>query len=76
MFMERVPELYIAIFGALKLGAVVGPLFSAFGPDPVKDRLFDRGQDSADATCPASPYRRHSSGSFETGTYYREIQQK
>ena len=43
MFMERVPELYIAIFGALKLGAVVGPLFSAFGPDPVKDRLFDSG---------------------------------
>ncbi len=43
MFMERVPELYIAIFGTLKVGAVCGPLFSAFGPDPVKDRLFDSG---------------------------------
>ena len=43
MFMERIPELYIAFFGALKLGAVVGPLFSAFGPDPVKDRLSDSG---------------------------------
>ena len=43
MFMERVPELYIAIFGTLKLGAVAGPLFSAFGPDPVKDRLLDSG---------------------------------
>ena len=43
MFMERVPELYIAIFGTLKIGAVAGPLFSAFGPDPVKDRLFDSG---------------------------------
>ena len=43
MFMERVPELYIAIFGTLKIGAVVGPLFSAFGPDPVKDRLLDSG---------------------------------
>src|SRR3990170_3889834 len=43
MFMERVPELYIAIFGALKVGAVVGPLFSAFGPDPVRDRLLDSG---------------------------------
>ncbi|MCL4371248.1 MAG: acetate--CoA ligase [Chloroflexi bacterium] len=43
MFMERVPELYIAFFGALKVGAVVGPLFSAFGPDPVRDRLADSG---------------------------------
>ena len=43
LFMERVPELYFALFGALKLGAIVGPLFSAFGPDPVKDRLLDSG---------------------------------
>ena len=43
IFMERIPELYIAVFGALKVGAVVGPLFSAFGPDPVKDRLLDSG---------------------------------
>ncbi len=42
-FMERVPEQYIAIFGALKVGAVAGPLFSAFGPEPVKDRLLDSG---------------------------------
>ena len=43
VFMERLPELYFAIFGALKLGAVVGPLFSAFGPDPVRDRMQDSG---------------------------------
>ena len=43
MFMERLPELYITIFGALKIGAIVGPLFSAFGPDPVRDRLSDSG---------------------------------
>jgi acetyl-CoA synthetase len=42
-FMERVPELYIALFGALKIGAIAGPLFSAFGPEPVKDRLLDSG---------------------------------
>ena len=41
IFMDRLPELYIAFFGALKAGAVVGPLFSAFGPEPVKDRLQD-----------------------------------
>ncbi len=43
IFMERLPELYVALFGALKIGAVVGPLFSAFGPDPVRDRLTDSG---------------------------------
>ena len=35
----RIPELYIAALGALKLGAVVSPLFSAFGPEPLKTRL-------------------------------------
>ena len=43
IFMDRVPELYIAFFGTLKVGAICGPLFSAFGPDPVKDRLQDSG---------------------------------
>ncbi|MDO8749568.1 MAG: AMP-binding protein, partial [Dehalococcoidia bacterium] len=43
LFTDRVPELYFAIFGVLKAGAVAGPLFSAFGPDPVKDRLLDSG---------------------------------
>ncbi len=40
-FLERIPENYISIFGALKTGAVVGPLFSAFGPEAIKDRLQD-----------------------------------
>jgi acetyl-CoA synthetase len=35
----RVPELHISMLGALKLGAVVSPLFSAFGPAPVSQRL-------------------------------------
>ncbi len=39
VFLERVPECYFAVFGTLKLGAVIGPLFSAFGPEAVKDRL-------------------------------------
>ena len=43
IFMDRIPELYIAFFGILKAGAIAGPLFSAFGPDPVKDRLKDSG---------------------------------
>ncbi len=43
MFLERVPECYFTAFGTLKLGAVIGPLFSAFGPEAVKDRLADSG---------------------------------
>ena len=40
-FLERVPEIFIGILGTLKAGAVIGPLFSAFGPEAVKDRLAD-----------------------------------
>src|SRR5687768_2743655 len=43
VFLERIPECYFTVFGTLKLGAVIGPLFSAFGPDAVKDRLEDSG---------------------------------
>ena len=39
IFMARSPELYFALLGALKLGAVVGPLFEAFMEKAVKDRL-------------------------------------
>jgi acetyl-CoA synthetase len=35
----RVPELHITMLGALKLGAVVSPLFSAFGPEPIRQRM-------------------------------------
>jgi len=35
----RVPELYVTALGTLKLGAVYCPLFSAFGPEPLKTRL-------------------------------------
>ncbi|EHR50869.1 acyl-CoA synthetase/AMP-acid ligase [Saccharomonospora marina XMU15] len=35
----RVPELYVAVLGALKAGCVVCPLFSAFGPEPIRQRL-------------------------------------
>jgi acetyl-CoA synthetase len=35
----RVPELYASVLGALKLGAIVSPLFSAFGPEPLKTRI-------------------------------------
>ena len=41
IFMPRSPELYFAVLGAIKLGAVVGPLFEAFMEGAVRDRLQD-----------------------------------
>jgi acetyl-CoA synthetase len=38
-FMGRSPELYVAVLGTLKNGSVFCPLFSAFGPEPVRQRL-------------------------------------
>ncbi|HYL23139.1 MAG TPA: acetate--CoA ligase [Burkholderiales bacterium] len=35
----RIPELYAAVLGGLKAGATVSPLFSAFGPEPLKTRI-------------------------------------
>ncbi|MCA9798131.1 MAG: acetate--CoA ligase [Cyanobacteria bacterium HKST-UBA04] len=40
-FLERVPEVYISVFAALKVQALVGPLFAAFGPEAIRDRLSD-----------------------------------
>src|SRR6516162_9685117 len=35
----RVPELYITALGTLRNGSVFSPLFSAFGPEPVRTRM-------------------------------------
>jgi acetyl-CoA synthetase len=35
----RIPELYVAALGTLKHRCVFSPLFSAFGPEPVRSRL-------------------------------------
>jgi len=38
-FLPRMPELYFGFLGALKIGAVAGTLFAAFGPQALFDRL-------------------------------------
>jgi acetyl-CoA synthetase len=66
VFLERVPELFVSIFSILRAGAIAGPLFSAFGPEAIQDRLQDSGAvmvitspalkpklDSIKAQCPA-----------------------
>jgi len=35
----RIPELYVAVLGSLRMGCAVSPLFSAFGPEPIATRL-------------------------------------
>ncbi len=35
----RVPELYVSALGTLKNTSVLAPLFPAFGPDPIRERL-------------------------------------
>ncbi len=52
----RVPELYVAALGTLKAGAVFCPLFSAFGPEPIHQRL-EKGNVAVLVTT-ASLYRR------------------
>ena len=40
MLANRVPELYVSMLGALKHRLVFSPLFSAFGPEPIKQRML------------------------------------
>lgn len=39
----RVPELFVSALGTWKCGAVFCPLFSAFGPEPIKARMTIAG---------------------------------
>lgn len=41
LYMPNLPETFIAYFATLKIGAVVLPLFSGFGPQPLVSRLND-----------------------------------
>jgi acetyl-CoA synthetase len=52
----RVPELYVAVLGTLKARCVLSPLFSAFGPEPVRERM-ELGEAAVLVTTPAL-YRR------------------
>jgi acetyl-CoA synthetase len=36
---DRIPELYVSVLGTLKHGSVACTLFSAFGPEPIRQRL-------------------------------------
>lgn len=59
VYLDRRSELFISMIGIAKMGAVACPLFSALGPEAVKDRLLD-GTPSAIVTS-AYLYERISS---------------
>ena len=39
VLLGRIPELYVAVLGTLKNTSVLAPLFPAFGPEPIRQRL-------------------------------------
>ncbi len=41
LFMDRIPESYFSFLGILKIGAIVQPLFSAFGDESLHVRMED-----------------------------------
>jgi acetyl-CoA synthetase len=52
VYLDRRSELFISIIGIVKMGGIACPLFSALGPEAVKDRLSD----GAPAAIVTSPY--------------------
>ena len=39
IFLPRIPELYISFLAIIKIGAIAGTLFAAFGLQALEDRL-------------------------------------
>jgi len=60
LLLARTPELYAAALGALRHGAVLSPLFAAFGPEPLLTRL--RLGEAAVLVTSAALYQRRVAG--------------
>ncbi|HSQ03237.1 MAG TPA: AMP-binding protein, partial [Burkholderiales bacterium] len=58
LYLPMVPEIAAAFFAIAKIGAIVMPLFSGFGPQPIRDRLVDSGA-KAIITCDSGWRRGH-----------------
>ena len=71
LLLGRIPHLYVAVIGALKARCVVCPLFSAFGPEPIRSRMA-AGDARVLVTTP-SLYRRRVAGIRESLPGLRHI---
>jgi acetyl-CoA synthetase len=60
LLLARVPELYAAALGTLRYGAVLSPLFPAFGPEPLLTRL--RLGEAVVLVTSAALYQRRAAG--------------
>jgi acetyl-CoA synthetase len=56
MLLPMVPEAIVTLMAAAKIGAIVAPMFSGFGPTPVAERLAD-SKAKLVVTCDAFPRR-------------------
>ena len=56
LFLPNIPELYIALVGCAKIGAIIVPMYSHFRKDALRDRMLD-AQGALLVTTPA--HRRH-----------------
>ena len=43
VYLDRTPQLFVALLGIIKMGGIAGPLFSALGPEATMDRVKDSG---------------------------------
>jgi acetyl-CoA synthetase len=41
LFLPRIPELYVAMVGCAKIGAIIAPLYSDYREEAVKERMLD-----------------------------------
>ncbi|MDO9479031.1 MAG: AMP-binding protein, partial [Hydrogenophaga sp.] len=64
LYLPNLPETFIAFFAVLKIGAVLMPLFSGFGPQPLISRLND-GEAKAVLTVDGT-WRRGSPGAMKS----------
>ena len=56
LLLPMVPEAVIAVLAAAKIGAIVVPMFSGYGPEPIRDRIVHSGAGVV-VTCDSFPRR-------------------
>jgi acetyl-CoA synthetase len=64
IYMPNLPETFMAFFAILKIGAIVMPLFSGFGPNPIRARL-NHGEAKAVITADGT-WRRGAAASLKS----------
>lgn len=56
LYLPMVPEAIVTVLAGAKIGAIVAPMFSGFGPEPVRHRLVD-SEAKLVVTCDSFPRR-------------------